>query len=272
MRSRSRTLAVGIGSFFLAAAIAAPSIAAKKVISEAELDEVTAAGEPTVITTSGNSSSVLFLGATGAALSITGTAQDNLRALILNNIAGENQVANGVNITSASVTGGAQSNTITQSWGSIHDTGATSVAGVSSVAIAISAPCNIAVFALGCSSGPAIATAISAPGVVKVHSDTGDIIISTSGTNSPVSYIPLSGAAVSLGTAAGSDAQEDLVALIVNNVAGLNQVANGLNISSFGVTLGAGSLSLGAGGVGQLGPVQSNTIGQYNGTPVNWTR
>ena len=60
MRSRSRQLLVGVGSFFVAASLVAPSFAAKKAISDAELDSATAAGQPTVITTSGNTASVTF--------------------------------------------------------------------------------------------------------------------------------------------------------------------------------------------------------------------
>ncbi len=74
---------------------------------------------------------------------------------------------------------------------------------------------------------------------------------------------------MSLGTAGELGGQTNLVALVVNNVAGLNQVANGVNLSAFGVTLdhpltlGAGQISAGS---------QSNVINQYRGTPSNWTR
>jgi hypothetical protein len=129
-----------LGSLFLVVLAAAlfltlPAVAAPKALSEAEMDLVTAAGQPEVLI-AGDVSSLTGVTATGT-VTLTGdltfnivlgtNAQANLRALILNNVVGENAVATAINIQ-ASNNGGVtadagQSNDITQSWGSRSTSG-----------------------------------------------------------------------------------------------------------------------------------------------------
>ena len=240
---------------------------ATEYMTDGTLDAVSASGQTVAIATHGTDSPVTFVPVTDITLSIAGNAQDNLRALVLNNVVGENQLANGINL--ANNVGQIQSNEILQSWGGINDTGAVSVAGVGGNAIAASQGCGLALVAVGCRNGDTTAAASSSPGVVKALSNTSDTTISTSGNNSAVLYAPVTTFTLSLGTAGELGGQTNLVALVVNNVAGLNQVANGVNLSAFGVTLdhpltlGAGQISAGS---------QSNVINQYRGTPSNWTR
>lgn len=55
-------------------------------------------------------------------LSVQTGSQTELRAMVVNNIVGENQIASGINIQSgAASTGAEQGNAITQSWGSSYD-------------------------------------------------------------------------------------------------------------------------------------------------------
>src|SRR5574341_381246 len=119
MRSGSKRLMIGLGSFLIAAALVAPSFAAKKAVTDEELDMVTAAGQPVVVST-GATSTVSFIGTTVIVSDLLTNSQTTLRALILNNVVGENQVHNGVNVSAlgaAGVANGVQTNTITQSWG-----------------------------------------------------------------------------------------------------------------------------------------------------------
>jgi hypothetical protein len=101
---------IGLGSCVIAAAMVAPSFAAKKAVSDEELDMVTAAGQPTVVYAQ-DKATVSFNGTTSISQVIDTGAQTDLRALILNNVVGENQVHNGINIGSFTVSGG-QTNTI----------------------------------------------------------------------------------------------------------------------------------------------------------------
>jgi hypothetical protein len=68
----------------------------------------------------------------------------------------------------------------------------------------------------------------------------------------------------------GTGAQNTLAALVVNNVAGRNQVANGINIVGGTLTVGSATpnVAIVSGGAGAVAS-QSNTIGQYRGTPIN---
>jgi hypothetical protein len=252
MRSGSKRLMIGMGTFLIAAALTAPSFAAKKAVSDDELDMVTAAGQPVVIAI-GGSGTVTFNGTTSIAQSLNPSSQNGLRALILNNVVGENQVHNGVNIAASGTSVGSQSNVITQSWGSILDITATSTPnGITSVP----ASCGDALICKV--SGSFVTTA----GTVRVLSKAADVIIHITSTGS-VTYNPVTDIAQDI----GNDSQTGLVALIVNNVTGINQVATGINIGNGGATLGPDLVITSNGG---SGVAQNNTIQQFRGTPINF--
>ena len=253
MRSGSKRLMIGMGTFLIAAALTAPSFAAKKAVTDDELDLVTAAGQPTIINV-GDGSTVSFNGSTSIAQIIQPSAQTGLRALILNNVVGENQVHNGINIA-ASAGNGTQTNTITQSWGSINDVTFTSAP---NVLVSVAADCG---GALICKVSGSF---ISTPGTVRVLSKGADHIIVV-GTGSTVTYNPVTEIAQDI----SDSSQTSLVALIVNNVAGLNQVATGINIGSSGPIAIGTDISIPAAGGVQAG-LQSNTIQQFRGTPINF--
>jgi hypothetical protein len=213
-------------------------------LNDSGLDRVSASGQTAVISTSGANSPIIFTPVTEIALLIAGSAQNGLRALVLNNVVGENQVANGINIAGNAV--GGQSNTITQSVGAINDIGSVSVAGVGGAGS-------------GCTGTVILACQ-------KVLSMAADVILTTAGDNSSVLYSPVSTYTLTFG-ASEAGAQTDLVALVVNSIAGNNQVAVGANVGTLGSTL---QLSLGAGQA--LVGIQSNSTSQYRGTPANLTR
>src|SRR6185436_16244351 len=155
-------------TLLIAAAMVSPSFAGKQAVSDAELDLVTAAGQPVIIS-AGAGSTVSFTAVTSIAQTIQTGSQLNLRALALNNVAGENQVANGINITGASnATALQQSNTITQSWGATSD-----ITIVSAGAATGSLPASCG-GALICKVGTQVTTL---PGVARRLTRTGDIII-----------------------------------------------------------------------------------------------
>jgi hypothetical protein len=233
-----------------------PASAAPKALSEGEMDRVTAAGEPEVLisgnigldglTIGGNAGDVTLKGTTEAILTILG--QTNLRALTLNNVAGENQVANAVNITAGTAIGGSQSNVIDQSWGSTVDIASQPSTKGGDVTVE------------KCIIGPCVTNSGNgAPGAVQsIYGD--EILIGVNITKNPTKQFDLT---------LDATAQVDLAALTVNNVAGINQVANTLNIASSNIFVAGGAASIltisSAGGVAL--PDQSNTITQFRGTP-----
>jgi len=253
MRSGSKRLMIGLGSFVIAVAMTAPSFAAKKAVTDEELDMVTAAGQPVVIT-AGGAATVSFTGTLDIASDLLASSQTSIRALILNNVVGENQVHNGVNVNALSGSTGGQSNTITQSWGAILDITAVTAGGATS---ATGTSCGSALI---CKSS-AVASAVS--GTVRVLSKAADQIIDV-GDGSTVTYNPTTRIASDI----SNDSQTNLTALIVNNVTGLNQVATGINIANGGIELSSGLLSVSAIGGSNAG--QANNISQFRGTPGNF--
>ena len=253
---RFQTLLTGLSAMALVAAFAAPSLAAKTVIEDEEMDEVTAAGQPKIAqpsTVVGTAVSLNFqINVFAAHLG----GQEELTALTLNNIFGENQVANGVNIQSGGTGSGLQTNNATQSWGSSKAHDYVEVAGApggnaACFAVGIIGKCNA-------NGGDASEGKIGllwefADEIADAESLQGDAYAN----NTVVTII------------AGSFdefAQSGLTALTVNNIFGFNQVANGLNISAGDVN----GTNLGGAGVGTA-TSQANTSEQWRGTPKGWT-
>jgi len=261
MRSGYQTLMLGIGSLILTAAMVSPSYAGKKVITDNEMDQVTAAGQPVVIEANGD---VDFRSKTDIALGIEDNAQHDLRALILNNTAGENQLATDMNIASGAGSG-RQDNNITQSWGSTYDLdfrgGASDSITAKATAEGGEAECNkgalICVAKAGNSATATASASASTPSIRQsIYAD--QIIVA----NGDVDYRPETNIAMDIQTTA----QQGLSALVVNNVAGLNQVATGLNIAGNVGTGAPGSGNVAVAGGGSAAG-QGNIINQFRGTP-----
>ena len=270
MRSGSKRFLIGVGTFIMAAAMTAPSFAAKKAVSDEELDMVTAAGQPVVINVSG-AGTVTFTAFTSlTASSPQPSSQQNLRALVLNNVLGENQQHDGINLATATdgATVGNQLNFITQSWGAVSD-----IRGVTTDSVSNSAVVNCNAAALICKGSATVAVG---QGAVTVLTRAGDQIISVGynpdGTKltssvSLVTYNPTTNIAQDV----GESSQTNLVALTVNNVVGLNQTGNGVNVigGGSGVTVGT-NLAVSVGNLS--GSSQGNTIAAYRGAPSNFSR
>lgn len=255
---RFQTLISGVSAIALVAAFAAPTLAAKTVIEDEELDEVTAAGQPKIAqaATVVGTAAAVNLQVNVFAAHIEG--QKELTALTLNNIFGENQIANGVNIQAgAGGNSGSQSNNASQSWGSAKAWTSTTVAG----APGGNATCRSFGIIAKCvaTGGNAAAGKIAllwefADEIADASTVVGDAIAA----NVVVTIVA---------GAFGLESQTNLTALTVNNVFGFNQVANGLNISSGGVT--TGSVGIDAGG--SVGTSQSNISDQWRGAPKGWS-
>ncbi len=268
-----------VGLFIFVAALAMlvgamPAVAGKKALSEGDLDQITAAGQPEVLITS---TSVFAPGATGAnfsgggVISLTvsqdvllapaGSVQSGLRALTLNNVLGENLLATVMNIQASP--GGStqtQANIVEQSWGSTIDV--SSVSG-STGSIDISGKCVACTNTAGTAgggtvnvSGKAVASIdqVGSGGgkTLSIHAD--DILIG----GGPITVNQFSDFELSL----SQGSQNSVAALVVNNVVAFNLVANALNISSGNIDLAAG-LSQSS----NVALTQSNLINQYRGTP-----
>ena len=254
---RFQTLISGISAMALVAAFAAPSFAAKTVIEDEELDEVTAAGQPKIAqahTVEGSAAAVNFQVNVFAA-HIGG--QENLTALTLNNIFGENQVATNVNIQSGSNNSGTQTNNAMQSWGSSKAWNSTEVAGAPGGA----AVCAAAGIIAKCNAEGGDAS----EGKIALLWEFADEIADASSVNDDALAVN-----VVVTIVAGTFdefAQSGLTALTVNNVFGFNQVANGLNISAGDVDTVGGNI--GGAAVGS-GTNQNNTSEQWRGSPKGW--
>jgi hypothetical protein len=221
------------------------------------MDLVTAAGEPKILIAgtisadglTGNGT-VTFTEAGVVDLILASGAQAGLQALVLNNIAGDNSVATGVNMNST-LAGGAgvnQSNTIVQSWGSAMDLFIKSSPGGTATftgtkCIAFASPC-----AKGGDGKTTRGTAYA------------DQIF----VGSSVSVVEIPDTQLVF----DADVQAGLAALVVNNVAGKNLVGSAFNLSYNTGTLFP-NFDLGGGSAGAT--VQSNSITQYRGSPVGYS-
>lgn len=259
---------------FVAVMVAAPSVMAKKALNEDELDMITAAGQPKII--QAVTGSISFTDSPVNTMSLAEGSQTNLSALVLNNLAGEVQIANAINIA-AFLFGVSpeQTNSITQSWGATKDWTSSSVAGVTASATATaSAEATITASCYKCGiqrTGDAVAAASTsastsaAAGVIKVLTKYADQIVETEAGNVEVTQNGVQ----TLELATGS--QTALSALLVNNVVGLSQVANAVNVVNGGIQANPGFPAFLVGAVTDLrgAGAQTNTVIQFRGTPYS---
>jgi len=254
--------------------LAAPSAMAKKALSEDELDLITAAGQPKIIQT--GTGTITFTDSPVYTLSLGTNAQTQLSALTVNNIAGEVQLANGINIaTIAFGNGPIQGNTITQSWGATKDWTSASVAGASAIVSVVATAsivatntctkCGIQRVQTGNNTITVNATATASQGILKILTKYADDIVETGSGDITVYQNGL--ATLSL----DSTSQTTLSALVVNNIVGLSQIANGINVLAASVGLNPGlpaaQFTQSTGLSSALG--QTNNIIQYRGTPYS---
>lgn len=277
MRTLKHLVILGLVAL-VAVFLAAPSAMAKKALSEDEMDLITAAGQPKIIQSDGLSSSITFSDTPVYTLSLGTDSQTKLSALAVNNVVGEVELANAVNVASGFnfQNNTSQSNTITQSWGATKDWTSSTVAGVSATATAAASAsavntatcfkCGINKTGNATAAAAAAAAASTSPGVVKILTKYADQIVESSGDFSPV-FVHQNGA---LTLDIEGNAQNTLSALLVNNVVGLNQVGNAVNVVGGGISANPGLPAFANGPFSaNAGLSQTNAITQYRGTPLS---
>lgn len=293
--SRARTLLTGMSTLALVVAFSTPGFAAKSVIADEEMDQVTAAGEPKIAMVTDSSASEGDVYSKNEQLNwFAGTleegSQNELKAITLNNVFGENQVATGVNIQAADsgmADGSSQDNNILQSWGSAKAFNGNSVDGVASygdnnnstnqalsneqkqkmdgVKI-VASDQNLDNVQNNDNTNSQVQNHAAVQGRLSVLWAFADEIASVENSNGAnvyaTNYVDTSITGVIEG-----GAQSSISALTVNNVFGLNQVANALNVASGNIAFNP--LDVGA-ATGASASSQTNTIQQYRGAPAGW--
>lgn len=285
--TRVHSLLTGMSTLAMVAALSAPGFAAKAVIADEDLDQVTAAGEPKIAMVSDTKAQGGDVYANNEQYNwfegvLKEGSQHELKAITLNNVFGENQVANGVNIQSATgfAEDSGQKNKILQSWGSAKATAGKKVDGVASHGDNISA---IAQANAQAQVGNKIVASdienkqeaevnqtikhSAKAGRLSVLWAFADEIASVEGSKGRNAYATNYVDTNITGVIEGG-AQSNISALTVNNVFGMNQLANALNVASGDV--GFSPLALTAAS-GSSSANQSNTIQQYRGAPAGWT-
>ncbi len=232
--------------------LAAPSAMAKKQLAEDELELITAAGQPKVVESDGSTSPIFFSDVVEVNLVFDTNVQMSLTALSLNNVAGENQLATGINIeNSGNTTTSSQSVSIVQSWGAIKDITAVMTSSAGGAGCSTSAEKCILTKGGNASSKGFLVSMLA------------DQIIASNGDNSQITVTQTP--QFDLAFATGS--QQSLAALVVNNIAGLNQVATGVNITASGLNIGTfgGGTGVTASAGGGIQGAQSVAIEQWRG-------
>jgi len=256
---RVQTWMTGLSVIALGAALATPTLAAKTVFSDEELDQVTAAGQPKIAQASVENGAAVALNFQDNMFDVEFKGQENLTALTLNNIFGENQIANGMNIQSGADNEGNQINDIIQSWGSAQAFDSVVVEGVDGGDGGGVGPCN-GIIAI-CTAGDG---GDGSQGTIGLQWAFADEIANAYSGNGPATSSNM--VMTTMTVSFDQFAQSGLRALVVNNIVGFNQVANGLNISS-GSIIGT---DINGAGVGSA-TNQTNTIEQWRGAPKGWS-
>ncbi len=239
---------------------AVPAVAARKLLSDAELNLITAAGQPEVLI----GTTISLTESQDFQFAAAGNTQAGLRAISLNNVVGENLLANLFNVQATPTSaGGAQTNTVEQSWGATFGLGEV-VASPGS--IDVSGKCIACTNAVGPGGG-----SISIPGKAIATTNTVGAGGGGGGTAGIFADGIVIGSTITMtvqnqfSLVLAGNAQSGLSALVVNNIVGSNLVANGINISSGSVQLAGDPLVSGA---SAQGLVQANRLNQARGTPL----
>ncbi len=267
-----KKVAVGfLAGVAIAVLLAAPAVAAKKsLLTEDELDAITAAGEPTVMIAEATTGvgSITFKDEAAFALNIPKDAQKGLRALTVANVVGEVQLLVNLNVLSAvkDVAGTDQRNFSVQSWGSTLPNLSATVAGVPGI---VTNPLCTASGAGASCNGNANANigVVAAPGQIEIASASGDVIASAKGgSGASVDLVQQPAFALNL----QSEAQVNLASLFIVNVVGRAQAAYNINIAAATLNLipdpGSPFATPFQNATGQI--KQTNSGVQFRGTPI----
>jgi len=257
MRKRVAILAaVLVGSLW-----SLPAFAAKELTDD-DLDELTAAGEPKVIIAESGHGTATATVTDEAVFNLVlpTDAQHGLRALTVANVVGEAQLLVNLNVLSASnsVAGTDQRNFSVQSWGSTLPILSDKVEGVPGI--------DQGLCATDCHANGNIGI-VAAPGQVKIESASADVILHAKGDLEATAFLreePV------FNLVFDPNAQTDLAALFIANVVGRVQAAYNINIAAATLNLIPGDGPF-ANPIGSTGPgviKQVNSGVQFRGTPL----
>jgi hypothetical protein len=241
-----------------------PAFAAMEVLNDAEMDSITASGQPTVLIAENGPAD--FNDTSSQIINLVTDAQHGLRALAITNAAGEAQLATNLNVISVSgdIAGVDQRNFTVQSWGSTLPKIKATVDGEPAVENEIeqencSTDCVIKI------NNPSVGvTNIAAQGIVEIASATGDVI--ADGANGS-SVWDSSTATLNF----EADSQTDLAALFIANIAGRTQASFNVNIASSTLNLFPSTDQPFSEPAASSSAVmkQTNSAVQFRGTPIN---
>jgi hypothetical protein len=251
-----------------------PAPAALEVLNDDELDSITAAGQPTVVISENGTATQIDDSV--QTLSLPTDAQSGLRALAITNVAGEAQLLVNLNVVSISgdIAGVDQRNFSVQSWGATKPEIGLAADGkpgsVDDNSINVSPLCETLCGALGVinqgddNDTSSFVTNIASDPVVEIASATGDIILDGFGDSKAQDN--------SVATLAfEANAQTDLSALFIANIAGRTQAAFNVNIASSTLNLFPSTDAPFTDPSASASAVmkQTNSGVQFRGTPIN---
>jgi hypothetical protein len=258
------------------ATLALPAHAAMEVLNDDDLDSITAAGQPTVVISENGSATQKD--SSIQTLNLVENAQVGLRALTIANVVGEAQLVVNLNVISVSgdIAGVDQRNFAVQSWGSTlpklqgEMPGAPGVVNsqtqnpdCDSLCVAGGDIKKSPDVSIGSNNTSTTTNNASAP-VVKFGDASGDVIVDGF-DNAEV--LDASVATLSF----EPNAQTDLAALFIANIAGRTQAAFNVNIASSTLNLFPSTDSPFSEPAASSSAVlkQTNSAVQFRGTPIN---
>lgn len=246
-----------------------PASAALQVLNDDDLDSITAAGQPTVVisengTASQSDNSI-------QTLHLPTDAQSGLRALAITNVVGEAQLLVNLNIVSVlgDIAGVDQRNFSIQSWGSSYEKGpGQGIGGApgsvveNKIAPSCTEKCGLGSTLIDNDTNYNVTNTASAP-IIEFPASTGDIIVD--------GFDGATAEDNSLATLAfEANAQTDLSALFIANIAGRTQAAFNVNIASSTLNLFPSTDTAFTDPAGSSSAVlkQVNSGVQFRGTPI----
>ncbi len=268
---------------------AVPAFAGKATLNEDDMDGITAAGEPKIIDAISSTGANVITFNEAVSVSPNGWGQggqNSLKALILNNVVGEQSIATALNIatTSQGIRGASQTNSIDQSWGATEDftgpgettnTNAASASSQGSIQ-GTSTDGSAKTYSGACVFGSCITGGNGSVTQNVRMSAYADLIIDAIAPNSTntITVTQNNNYDLNLGAGApGGSFQKGLAALVVNNALGMNLIANGWNILGGTVGTATNGAAINAAPAVPLfndSYTQANTSNQYRGAPIGW--
>lgn len=263
-----RKTVVFLAVLLAAAALGQPAFAAT-ALTDDDLDQVTAAGEPMVIIAESTAgfATAQFIDDAVFNLDIPTNAQTGLRALTVANVVGEAQLLVNLNVLSASqqINGTDQRNFSVQSWGSTMPLLSATVAGQPGISNTVNPACTTTCTGTGKVNGNI--GVVAAPGQIQIASASADEILRANGA---AGALAIADSEPVFNLKFAPNGQVDLTALFIANVVGRVQAAYNINIAAAALNLIPTPDKAFADPVGWATATikQVNSGVQFRGTPI----